>query len=177
MPGLIYMGPYNDPLDSTDKHHWDTPHGADCSNPSLCVSITVDTGGHKTFHIDLSVRNADPVDHSGYIIKVFGNYRTVPFVSYSQVDTFISMKMISPPAPAVPTLIAGPWTGQTIPRRGGLGDNRWRPPTGIFGWTPKPVNEATTAYIFVIAATVSEVDPFSPANSTRSAQVAVWVGP
>jgi len=177
MTGLIYMGPYNDPLDPTGKHHWDTPHAPDCRNPSLCVSISVGSGGHKTFHIDLTVRNADPVDHAGYIIKLFGSYKGSPFSNSTQVDTFISTRMISPPPPVAPTLIAGPWTGQTIPRRGGLGDNPWRPPSGNFDWTPSPPNEATTFYVFVIAATVAEVDPFSPPTPTRNAQVAVWVGP
>jgi len=176
MPGLVYMGPYNDPLDANLKHHWDANHAADFSNPSLGVRVTVDAITHnRTFHIDLTVRNVGSVDSVGNIIKVFGYQRTAVFNGSAPVDAFIQNKMISPPAPAMPRIIAGPWIAQTIPRRMGLGDNPWHPPT--ITWTPKPLNESTTAYIFVIAATVANVDPFSPANATTNAQVAVWVGP
>jgi hypothetical protein len=177
MPSLVYMGPYNDPMGTDQKHHWDAGHAADCSNPSLGVCITVDRTSHvRTLHIDLTVRNAGTEDSVGNIIKVFGFQRTLKFNNSGEVDVFVKNKMIAPPPSIPPRIIAGPWTSQTIARRVGLGDNPWRPPAPIT-WTPTLSSDPTLAYIFVIAATVADVDSFSPVDATQNPQVAVWVGP
>jgi len=169
----IYMGPYNDPLDATGKHHWDTPHAPDCRNPALQVSITTDIHGVKTFHIDLAVRNSDPTASAGNFVVLYGACRTTQFARPAKVDTYISNSIftLSPP------MLAGPFNSVTIPGRVSLGDVPWVPPTGTVLWTPAPFEETTRPYIFVIVATVAPGAAFTPADSTVDAQVAVWVGP
>ncbi len=170
----IYMGPYNDPLDATGKHHWDTPHAPDCRNPSLQVSITTDGLGTKTFHIDLSVRNSDATASTGNFVVLYGAYRTAPFASPPKVDKFIFNSILNV---AAPPILAGPFNSVTITGRVSLGDAPWVPPTGTVLWTPAPPDETTQPYVFVIVATVAPGATFLPTDSTVDAQVAVWVGP
>ncbi len=169
----IYMGPYNDPLDATVKHHWDTPHAPDCRNPALQVSVTTNGLGVKTFHIDLSVRNSDASASAGNFVVLYGSYRLNQFTKPSKVDTFISNSIFT----ATPPILAGPFNLVTIPGRISLGDATWVPPTGTVLWTPGPPDETTQPYIFVIVATVAPSAIFAPTDSTVDSQVAVWVGP
>lgn len=167
----IYMGPYNDPLDATVKHHWDTPHAPDCRNPALQV-VTTTSSGVKTFHIDLSVRNSDASASAGNFVVLYGAFRTALFSSPVRVDKYISNSIFT----STPPILAGPFNSVTVPGRVSFGDVHWTPPTGTVLWTPG-IDDPTQAYIFTIVATVASVSTFTPTNSTLNAQVAVWVGP
>ena len=145
----VYLGPYNDPIDTNGTHHWDTPHAPDCRNSAISV---VRSGG--SFNISISVENSD---------------RTKKFKIPSDIDTYVAGSIFGASAP--PMISPSPWTNQTVPKRTSLGDNPWRP-AGAIVWTPTIAPPSNA--IIVVVLTLAGV---TPANATRSSQVAVWVGP
>ena len=161
MSSLVYFGPYNDPLDSTGQRHSNTPHGPDCRNPALSVSI-----GGGSFTIGLAVQNGGTVPSTGNIITVYGAHRTRPFATPADVDVYIARSIFGAAAP--PILAPSPWLNQTIPGR----VSPWRPPGGSILWTP--VVPPTPRSIYVIVATLQSM---TSAAATQNACVAVWVGP
>ncbi len=161
----VYLGPYNDPVDTTGMHHWDTPHAPDCRNAAISVTKA---GG--TFTIGIAVENSDSFDSLGNLVTLYAAYRTRPFARPSDVDTYVTRSIFGAAAP--PVLMPSPWAGQTIPGRTSLGDNPWRPPGGPIIWTPSIAPPSNA--IVVVVVTVQGV---VPTNATQSSQVAVWVGP
>lgn len=161
----VYLGPYNDPVDTTGMHHWDTPHAPDCRNAAICV-----TRSGSSFTISIAVENSSSLDSTGNLITLYAAYRTRPFARPSDVDTYITRSIFGAAVP--PVLAPSPWSNQTIFGRNNLGDNPWRPPSGSIIWTPSlpPPSNA----IIVVVLTVQGV---TPTNPTQNSQVAVWVGP
>ena len=160
----VYLGPYNDPIDTNGTHHWDTPHAPDCRNSAISV---VRSGG--SFNISISVENSDPADSTGNTITLYALYRTKKFKIPSDIDTYVAGSIFGASAP--PIISPSPWTNQTVPKRTSLGDNPWRP-AGAIVWTPTIAPPSNA--IIVVVLTLAGV---TPANATRSSQVAVWVGP
>lgn len=161
----IYLGPYNDPVDTNGTHHWDLFHAPDCRNSAIMV-----TRSGNTFNIDVAVANSDSVDSPASTITLYAAFRTRKFAHPSDVDTYISQSIFGASVP--PVVSPSPWTNQTVPGRTSLGDNSWHPPTGTIMWAPS-LNPPLNA-IFVFVLTVQGV---IPNNATQTSQVAVWVGP
>lgn len=162
--GTIYLGPYNDPLDATGKHHWDTPHAPDCRNPA--ISVVIASG---ILSIDVAVQNTDVNPSLGNTVTLYGAFRTRTFNRPVDVDSYITKLIFGAATP--PILSPSPWTNQTIPGRMSLGDNPWRPPTGTVLWSP---SSSSSQSIFVIVLTVQSV---VSTNATQNPLVGVWVGP
>jgi hypothetical protein len=160
----VYLGPYNDPLDTNLTHHWDTSHAPDCRNAAISV---VRSGG--IFNINVSVENSDPWDSTGNTITLYASYRTKKFKIPSEIDTYVFGSIFGAAVP--PIVSPSPWTNQTVPRRTSLGDNPWRP-LGTVVWTPSTVPPPYA--IIIVVLTVAGV---TPSNATQNSQVAVWVGP
>jgi len=161
----VYLGPYNDPLDALGKHHWDSPHAPDWRNAAITATRMGDA-----FNIDVAVQNSDLSDALGFAITLYAAFRTRPFDTPADVDTYITKSVFKTASHS--TVAPSPWLNQTIPARTSLGDHPWRPPTGTVIWTPSTTPPASA--IFVIVLTVQSV---TPANATQDPFVAVWVGP
>lgn len=165
--GQLYLGPYNDPIDSTGHHHWDTPHAPDCHNPAFTV---VRAG--PVVQIGFGVRNtgttASPDDVT---INLYAATRGKPFASMADVDTFVH-NLLAAGAPIAPS----PWQNQEVPERSRRLDTFWSPPGGPVTWNLPP-----GARFVVVVATVQSLSlgqmPSLPNTPTQDACVGVWVSP
>lgn len=165
--GQLYFGPYNDPIDSSGHHHWDTPHAPDCHNPAFTVRRT-----GLIVRIAFCVRNtgttASPNDVT---INLYTATRNKAFASTADVDIFVQ-NLLAVGAPIAPS----PWQNQIVPGRSRLSDTPWSPPGGIITWSVPP----GTRFV-VLVATVQSLSlgqmPSLPNTPTQDACVGVWVGP
>src|SRR5664279_605502 len=94
----VYLGPYNDPVDATGMHHWDTPHAPDWRNAAITAVIS---GG--SIYINVAVENLDSSDSLGNIITLYAGFRTRPFNKPADVDSFIARSIFGA---AVPPILA-----------------------------------------------------------------------
>jgi hypothetical protein len=164
----LYFGPYNDPGDSQNLHHWDVGHDPDCHNPALTIGSTINPDQSKTISIQVSIRNID--QNNQYTDVIINLYAAVSGLlnSIADVTTLAGMVLTNP----LTTGITPPaWTPQTVRPYSATVDN-----VVVLG----PVSWTVPAYAngFIVIATLdsNNANEHPTAQYTQDPAIGIWLG-
>ena len=168
MPTPLYFGPFNDPGDSTGKHHWDHPHDPDCHNPALSIIGTTNPDKSKTLNIAVSIRNSDP--NFGYNDVVVKLYAAASGLLNSVEDVTMLAGLVLNNTPT--TQLSTPWLPQTI--------GPYLSVAGNVVVLPGSVSWVVPAYAngFIVIATLesTSASQFPATNYTQDPSIGIWLG-
>ena len=161
----LYYGPYNDPLDANNTHHWDFPHAPDFHNAALTITPTQNAIHGVDLSITLAVRNTTTSIVTADFVKVYaaacGILNTAADVN--QLAGTILTNMAATPL--------NQWFLVDVPGMQAIADVFWSPPTGPMLWTVPPYASG-----FIIIATLQAGTQQVQNDYVGDPSVAIWLG-
>ena len=168
MPTPLYFGPYNDPGDSTGKHHWDHPHDPDCHNPALTILSTINPDRSKTLNIAVAIRNSDPVNgFPDVVVKLYAAASGL-LNSVDDVTMLAGLVLNNTPTTQLPT----PWPPQAIGPFSSAADNVVVLP-GSVSWL---VPAYASGFIVIATLESTSANQFPAPDYTQDPSTGIWLG-
>lgn len=163
----LYFGPYNDPGDSQDLHHWDVGHDPDCHNPALTVIPGTNADQSISLSIWLAVRNNSTVVSANDVAINLYAAASGLLDEVADVNDLAVMLLNNAGITQI-----GQWQNQTIPAHSALQDNVWTP--------GGPINWNVPAYAngFILMATLQSLagGQFPAPAYSQDPSVGLWLG-
>ena len=160
----LYYGPYNDPLDANNTHHWDLPHAPDFHNAALTVTPTPNAVHGVDLSITLDVRNITSSIVTADFVKVYaaacGMLNTADDVN--QLAFTVLTNMAATPI--------AQWPLVDVPGKLAIADVSWSAPGPIL-WTVPPYASG-----FIIIATLQAGSQQVQSDYVGDPSVAIWLG-